>query len=211
MYVTYLKKFETVHEVRYTCKQDKGANKYWALKRLTHGGDSGQYTCIQVRQILQYWCNPLFVEMGDTGRATAHWAPESARFTGKGNARDLHTRKRLRQPGMCSIRWILAVLYGVGVNASIVMLWENQSRHAWIGTKFSKLSIPQYIFIHDTRTDATHLYSTVHTCDPESFYHVKLWLHRTSPLSLALTRWIGTEPIWISLLVSVWIVLVKSM
>ena len=52
MYVTYLKEYETPHEVRYTCKQDKGANKYWALKRLTHGGDAGQYTCIQVREVL---------------------------------------------------------------------------------------------------------------------------------------------------------------
>ena len=48
MYVAYIKNFETVHEVRYTCKQDKGNNKFWALKRMEGGGDAGQYTCIQV-------------------------------------------------------------------------------------------------------------------------------------------------------------------
>ena len=72
MFVTYMKKFETVHGVRYTCKQDKGANKYWALKRLTHGGDSGQYTCIQVIPVLLVSPYLTCVKIGDTGRATAH-------------------------------------------------------------------------------------------------------------------------------------------
>ena len=43
--------------------------------------------------------------------------------------------------GVCSIRWILAVLYWVGVNASIVMLWENKPQGAHkIGSQFSKLT-----------------------------------------------------------------------
>ena len=44
--------------------------------------------------------------------------------------------------GVCSIRWILDVLYRLGVSTSIVMLWEHQSGRAWIGTKFSKWSTP---------------------------------------------------------------------
>ena len=34
-----------------------------------------------------------------------------------------------RESGLSLIRWILAVLHRVGVNVSIVMLWEKQSRH----------------------------------------------------------------------------------
>ena len=43
-------------------------------------------------------------------------------------------------PGVCSIRWNLAVLYWRGVNASIVMVWKHQPRWLWMRTKFSKLS-----------------------------------------------------------------------
>ena len=46
---------------------------------------------------------------------------------------------------VCSIAPILAVLYRVGVNTSIVLLWETQSRRAWIGTKFRKSSTPLVI------------------------------------------------------------------
>ena len=38
--------------------------------------------------------------------------------------------------------WILDVLCRVHVNTSIVMLWENQARRAWIDTKFSKSGKP---------------------------------------------------------------------
>ena len=104
MYVTYLKKFETVHEVRYTCKQDKGANKYWALKRLTHGGDSGQYTCIQVRPVLLVSAYVACVKMGDTGNR----APESASvFQVRGNVRGvlvlLNFRKILASARFCGV------------------------------------------------------------------------------------------------------------
>ena len=34
--------------------------------------------------------------------------------------------------GVCSIGWILVVLYRLGVNTSIVLLWETRSRRAWI-------------------------------------------------------------------------------
>ena len=53
-------------------------------------------------------------------------------------------------PEVCSFRWILAVFHRAGVNASIVMLWEHQSRRTRIGTKFSKTSTPyckQFKFI----------------------------------------------------------------
>ena len=45
-------------------------------------------------------------------------------------------------PGVWSIVPILAVLYRVGADTSIALLWETQSRHAWICTKFSKSSTP---------------------------------------------------------------------
>ena len=45
---------------------------------------------------------------------------------------------RSKPRGVCSISLILAVLYRAGLNASIVILWELQSRHIWIDAKFRK-------------------------------------------------------------------------
>ena len=41
-------------------------------------------------------------------------------------------------PGLCSFRWILAVLHRAGVNATIAKLWEKQSRHHELVQKSGK-------------------------------------------------------------------------
>ena len=51
--------------------------------------------------------------------------------------------KNKNASGVCSFRWNLAVFHRAGFHTSIVIQWENQSRHARICTLTSKTSTPQ--------------------------------------------------------------------
>ena len=63
----------------------------------------------------------------------------------------------LLSSGVCSIRWILAVLYRAGLSASIVMLREKQPRRARICTQFSKSSTPLCCLHNNMLTEAASL------------------------------------------------------
>ncbi len=48
MYMYFMKGLESVYGLKYSCKRDKGNNKYWALRREQSHNFGGEYTCIQV-------------------------------------------------------------------------------------------------------------------------------------------------------------------